>query len=96
MKAVAPDVNERYQRAQRLLNDLLAARGRETTDARRCRARRRATPAPLLSRHRKTCRTSTTASKRAKRRSRASAGTAASRSTRDLRDARFVAKRSKC
>ncbi len=31
MKAVAPDVNNRYQRASDLLNDLLAARGRRKT-----------------------------------------------------------------
>jgi serine/threonine protein kinase len=31
MKAVAPDVNKRYQNAGDLLKDLLAARGRKTT-----------------------------------------------------------------
>ena len=34
MKAVAPDVNARYQRASDLLNDLLAARGGRKTTAR--------------------------------------------------------------
>ena len=95
MKAVAPDVNARYQRASELLNDLLAVRGRRRTT-------RVVTPHTPVGASRcaatlgKRAETSTTACARAKRRSRASAGTAASRSTRDLRAARFVAKRSRC
>ena len=45
MKAVAPDVNKRYQRASDLLNDLLAARGRtQDHHACRCRGKRPTTP----------------------------------------------------
>jgi eukaryotic-like serine/threonine-protein kinase len=43
MKAVAPDVTKRYQRASDLLNDLLAARGRRKTT----RVMPRQTPMPL-------------------------------------------------
>jgi hypothetical protein len=42
MKAVAPDVNARYQQAGDLLSDLLAARGGRRTS----RASPRPTPAP--------------------------------------------------
>jgi hypothetical protein len=45
MKAVAPDVGARYQRASDLLNDLLAARGgRQTT---RTITRQTPTPVPV-------------------------------------------------
>ena len=45
MKAVAPDVNKRYQRASDLLNDLLAARGRRKTT--RVIPRQTPTPPPV-------------------------------------------------
>ena len=46
MKAVAPDVAARYQRASDLLNDLLAARGGRRTPRATPRATPRRTPAP--------------------------------------------------
>ena len=94
MKAVAPDVKARYQRASDLLNDLLSARGRRKTPRALPgkRRRRRRLPCHL----RRLCRIFTLACARAKHRSHASAGTAASHFTPDRRAARFVAKRSKC
>ncbi len=96
MKAVAPDVNKRYQRASDLLQRSAGrARRAQDHDSRRCRGKRR--PRRRLRRHlRKMCRTFTLACARARLRNPASAGTAASRSTPDLRAARFVAKRSRC
>ena len=91
LKAMAPEIHARYQRAGELLDDVLAARSTQlaahAADAAPARPRRPSRWSATASR-----RTSTSASRRAKRRSRASAGTAASRSTRDPIAARSAAK----
>ena len=91
MRAMAPAVGERYQRAGELLDDLLAARSKwATTKSARAglgqgalRDVRRPTP--------ESCRRSRDGSGRAKRPPRGSAGTAASRCTHGPTGARFVA-----
>ena len=77
LKAMAPEIHARYQRAGELLDDVLAARGSAAA------ATPRAAPAPRRSsRADDVAGHPDAAARRARRRSRASAGTAASRSTR--------------
>ena len=110
MKALAPDIGARYQRAGDLLEDLLAARPlvmkRVTPDPREARQRAWARPAAarglaagrVRRRRGRRMRASSRASRRGcareRRRRRASAGSAARRCIRGLDGVRFAASRS--
>ena len=91
MKALAPDISNRYQRAADLLADIMAL-GR-TTGSRRPSARPRAKPGAR--RPRRTCRKSTAGFAPARPHRRGSAGTAASRCTPARTTARSAARTSR-